>query len=128
MIDMSLKETLANLALREERYVYSTDPERTRNPGYRPILLHPDMKITMIPFPRLIFVNDSDIDLKTSQDFEASEPGEEITLTLRPPQSAAIAGAVPQSPLVDLTPRSKPKDYENRLIIQDNKEFYIETS
>ena len=31
MIDMSLKETLANLALREERYVYSTDPERTRN-------------------------------------------------------------------------------------------------
>lgn len=124
MIDMSLKETLAKLALREERYVYSTAPERTRNPGYRPILLHPDTKITMIPFPRHIYVNDSDTELETSQDLEASEPGEEITLTLRPPQNTATAGTAtkPQIPPVNLTPRSKPKDPENRLIIQDNKE------
>ena len=130
--DMALVATLAAIAQRAERYVYSTDPERTRNPGYHPVPLAAGMNLQMIPFPRFQFSGRNSGEIKVLQDLEACEPGEEITITLRPPAGNALTdvdarGLCPQltsrpirSLCSQLTPRSKRMTPKDRLVIQPN--------
>ena len=120
--DMALVETLAAIAQCAERYVYSTDPERTRNPGYHPSQLTEGMSLQMIPFPRYLFAGQKSGEIKVLQDLEACEPGEEITITLRPPAGNTLADADARGLCHQLTSRSKWMAPKNRLVIQSNIE------
>ena len=118
--DLALIENLAAIAQLAERYVYSTDPNRTRNPGYRPVKLIADMDLQMIPFPRFLFENSHSSEIKVYQDLEACEPGEAVTITLHPPAGALPTDADARSLCLQLTPRSIHRVLNGRLVIQHN--------
>lgn len=119
--DMALVENLAAIAQRAERYVYSTDPDRTRNPGYHPVQLTAGMSLQMIPFPRYLFDGQKNGEIKVLQDLEACEPGEEITITLCPPEGSKPTDLDAKSLCAQITSRSfRSTSNKGRLIIQDN--------
>ena len=105
--DLKLVEEQRKLAFKQERYVYSEDPELTCNPAYSPIPLNGNDTIEMIPFRKVRMRNESGKPLLVRLDAVAAEPGEVIRLTT--PRACE-----------HITHRSARQQIKDRLIIGDN--------
>ena len=55
--DFALLEELRAVSQKLERYVYSTDPEYTRNPGFNPIAVEAETDIKLVPYSKIRLEN-----------------------------------------------------------------------